>query len=92
LQEDAKGCANVSSENNAPDIVVDEDLWHIDVVCRFFGGSKPLNAATVYRNIKSGRIPPPIKTGPGSARWIPAECRAARDAMIAERNESTTTT
>jgi predicted DNA-binding transcriptional regulator AlpA len=62
-----------------------DDLWHIDLVCRFFGGTKPLNAATVYRNIKLGRIPAPIKTGPGSARWIPSECRAAREAMVAER-------
>jgi predicted DNA-binding transcriptional regulator AlpA len=44
---------------------------------RFFGGTKPLNASTVYRHIKAGRIPAPIKISAGCSRWSLAECEAA---------------
>jgi predicted DNA-binding transcriptional regulator AlpA len=47
----------------------------------FFGGSKPLNASTVYRHIKAGRIPRPIKISAGCSRWSLAECEAALQRM-----------
>jgi predicted DNA-binding transcriptional regulator AlpA len=47
----------------------------------FFGGTKPLNASTVYRQIKAGRIPPPIKISAGCSRWSLAECEAALQRM-----------
>jgi predicted DNA-binding transcriptional regulator AlpA len=37
-------------------------------VCRFFGGSRPINAATLYRGIRKGRYPKPVHVGPGSSR------------------------
>ena len=36
-------------------------------VCRFFGS---LNASTLYRGIRQGRYPRPVKVGPGSSRWL----------------------
>ena len=30
-------------------------------VCRFFGGSRPLNPATLYRGIRAGHFPKPVK-------------------------------
>jgi hypothetical protein len=46
-----------------PRVTPEPDLfatgWDIHVVCKFFGGSKPLDPATVYRGIKDGRIPTP---------------------------------
>jgi predicted DNA-binding transcriptional regulator AlpA len=45
-------------------------------VSLFFGGTKPLHAATVYRHIRAGLIPPPIHVG-GCSRWSLAECEAA---------------
>ena len=54
-------------------------------VCRFFGGSRPIDPATLYRGIRKGRYPQPVKVGPGSSRWLRAECEAAFQAMVAER-------
>jgi predicted DNA-binding transcriptional regulator AlpA len=54
-------------------------------VCRFFGGTKPLDPATLYRGIRKGRYPRPIKVGPGSSRWLRIECEAALAAMAEGR-------
>jgi len=32
-----------------------DDLLDRDGVCRFFGGAKPIDPSTLYRNIKAGR-------------------------------------
>jgi predicted DNA-binding transcriptional regulator AlpA len=50
-------------------------------VCRYFGGSKPINTATLYRGIRQGRFPKPIRVG-GSSRWLREECEAALQAMV----------
>jgi predicted DNA-binding transcriptional regulator AlpA len=68
------------------DATSDEVIWDKATVCAFFGGSKPLNAATLYRGIAEGRYPKPFHPSPGMSRWIPAECRSARDALVAERS------
>lgn len=54
-------------------------------VCRLFGGTRPINAATLYRGIKVGKFPRPVKIGPGSSRWLRQECEAALAAMVAGR-------
>jgi predicted DNA-binding transcriptional regulator AlpA len=53
--------------------------------CAFFGGTRPLNPATLYRGIRKGRYPKPVKIGPGSSRWLRSECEAALQAMIGGR-------
>jgi predicted DNA-binding transcriptional regulator AlpA len=53
-------------------------------VCRMFGGSKPINAATLYRGIRAGRFPRPIRIG-GSSRWLRDECEAVLQTMIEGR-------
>jgi predicted DNA-binding transcriptional regulator AlpA len=60
------------------------DLLDRDATCRFFGGSKPLNAATLYRGIRKGRYPKPVKIG-GSSRWLRCECMDALERMIEGR-------
>jgi predicted DNA-binding transcriptional regulator AlpA len=50
-------------------------------VCRYFGGSRPINPATLYRGIRQGRYPQRIKVG-GSSRWLRAECEAALRLMV----------
>jgi predicted DNA-binding transcriptional regulator AlpA len=37
------------------------DLLDRREVCRFFGGSRPLNPATLYRGIRQGHFPKPVK-------------------------------
>ena len=53
-------------------------------VCRFFGGNRPIDAATLYRGIRQGRYPQPVKVG-GSSRWLQSECEASLQAMIEVR-------
>jgi predicted DNA-binding transcriptional regulator AlpA len=61
------------------------DLLDRVEVCRFFGGTRPLNPATLYRGIRVGRYPAPVKVGPGSSRWLRAECEAALRVMAEGR-------
>jgi predicted DNA-binding transcriptional regulator AlpA len=53
--------------------------------CRFFGGSRPINPATLYRGIRDGRFPRPVHVGPGTSRWLREECEAALAAMVEAR-------
>jgi predicted DNA-binding transcriptional regulator AlpA len=62
-----------------------DDLLDRDATCRFFGGNRPINPATLYRGTKAGRYPAPIKVGPNTSRWLRSECEAALQAMIAGR-------
>jgi predicted DNA-binding transcriptional regulator AlpA len=50
-------------------------------VCRMFGGTKPINPATLYRHIRKGTFPKPIRVG-GSSRWLREECELALQAMV----------
>ena len=61
------------------------DLLDRVEVCRRFGGSKPIDPATLYRGIKAGRYPSPIKVGPNSSRWLRSEVDAALAAMVEAR-------
>jgi predicted DNA-binding transcriptional regulator AlpA len=61
------------------------DLLDRREVCRFFGGTRPLNPATLYRGIRRGHFPAPVKVGPGSSRWLRSECEAALQAMAEGR-------
>jgi predicted DNA-binding transcriptional regulator AlpA len=54
-------------------------------VCALFGGSRPIDASTLYRGIRAGRYPAPIKVGPGSSRWLRAEVEGVIAAMVARR-------
>lgn len=65
----------------------EDDLLDSKSVCRYFGGTRPIDPATLYRGIKKGRYPAPIHVGPGSSRWLRSECETALQAMIARRGE-----
>lgn len=60
------------------------DLLDRREVCRFFGGNRPLDPATLYRGIRQGRYPAPVKVG-GSSRWLRSELEAALKAMVEGR-------
>jgi predicted DNA-binding transcriptional regulator AlpA len=67
---------------------VDQDLKSrlLDrkAVQAFFGGTKPLHGATVYRHIRAG--PAPVKISAGCSRWSLAECEAALARMMGGSN------
>ena len=55
-------------------------------VCRLFGGTaKPIDPSTLYRGIRQGRYPRPVKVGPGASRWLLEECEAALQRMVEGR-------
>jgi hypothetical protein len=56
--------------------IEDDGLYDINIVRAFFGGSKPLNAATIYRGIPTF-YPPPTRVSPKTSRW---EGRALKEA------------
>jgi hypothetical protein len=61
------------------------DLLDIDAVCKFFGGTKPLHPATIYRGLGT-RYPRPIRVSPNVNRWSRMECELAlREIMEAPR-------
>jgi predicted DNA-binding transcriptional regulator AlpA len=53
-------------------------------VCSMFGGTKPIHPASLYRGIRQGRYPRPVKVG-ALSRWLKSECQAALEAMVAGR-------
>jgi predicted DNA-binding transcriptional regulator AlpA len=63
------------------------ELLDAKAVAAFFGGNRPLNLATLYRGIRHGRFPPPVRVG-GSSRWLRSECEAALSKMLEQRNDS----
>jgi predicted DNA-binding transcriptional regulator AlpA len=61
------------------------DLFDVKETCRFFGGTRPINAATLYRGVRLGRYPAPIRVGANTSRWLRSECEASLAAMMARR-------
>jgi predicted DNA-binding transcriptional regulator AlpA len=64
------------------------DLLDVTTVCKFFGGSKPLDQSTLYRGIAANRYPRPIYVGAKAVRWLRSECEATLAAMIAARGSA----
>jgi predicted DNA-binding transcriptional regulator AlpA len=60
------------------------DLLDRRAVCRLLGGSRPINPSTLYRNIRRGLLPRPLKLG-GSSRWVRSEFEAALAALAVRR-------
>ena len=65
-----------------------EELLDLDAACLFIGGSRPINPATMYRGIKSGIYPPPVKIGPNLSRWRKCELAEAIERRIAARDSA----
>ena len=64
------------------------DLLDKVEVCRLFGGTRPIHPATLYRAIRAGRYPRPIKVG-RSSRWLREECTAVLQGMVEARASTT---
>ena len=64
----------------------DRDLLDARAVCALFGGTQPIHQSTLYRGIRAGRYPEPLKIGPKTNRWKACECAAVLARLSAERN------
>jgi predicted DNA-binding transcriptional regulator AlpA len=56
---------------------MDDEYLDVKAACRFIGGTKPINPATLWRGVKAGRYSKPIKISPNAVRW--RRSRLARD-------------
>jgi predicted DNA-binding transcriptional regulator AlpA len=65
---------------------VADELLDVYATCRFLGGSRPINPATLWRGVKKKRYSAPIKIGPQSVRWRKRELQADIERFIAERD------
>jgi predicted DNA-binding transcriptional regulator AlpA len=63
-----------------------DELLDMYEACRFIGGSKPINPATLWRGVKAGRFSKPIKIGVQAVRWRRSELAADIERMAAERD------
>lgn len=64
-----------------------DDLITIQTACELIGGREsPITPSTLYRGIKSGRFPAPIKLGAGTSRWRRSEIIAMLERAAAERD------
>jgi len=60
----------------------DDGLYDLDAVCRYFGGTKPLHPATIYRGIEAGRYPRPVRVSTNTNRWLGRELKVCRQALV----------
>jgi len=59
-----------------------EEMLAIREVCKFFGGAeRPLDQSTIYRWVRAGKLPPPVRMGPLTLRWRRADCQKTLDDM-----------
>jgi len=65
---------------------MNDDLLDVHAACKFLGGSRPINPATLWRGVKAGRYSRPIKVGAQAVRWRRNDLVADIDRMVAERD------
>jgi predicted DNA-binding transcriptional regulator AlpA len=65
----------------------DDDHLDISVVCAVMGGSRPLHQGTIYRAVRAGEFPHPVKLGKKTNRWLKAEVAGVIAKRISERNQ-----
>jgi predicted DNA-binding transcriptional regulator AlpA len=64
-----------------------EGMLTLQEVCRFFGGDgKPLNQATIYRWVQTGKLAPPVRFGRTLQRWKRSDCQKTIDNMMHPAN------
>jgi predicted DNA-binding transcriptional regulator AlpA len=75
------------NDHKSPTAADDLTMLDVEETCRFFGGQKsPIDPSTLYKGIKTGKYPPPVKQGTKTSRWVLGQCRAALLKIIAEQS------
>ena len=64
----------------------DDELLDEAATCRFFGGTKPIHPATLWRGVKKGRYSKPIHISDQAVRWRRSDLQADIARMVAERD------
>ena len=62
--------------------MTDPDLIDVNELARMFGG---VSKATIWRGVRDGRFPRPIKLGPYISRWLRREAQTHLEKLLAER-------
>lgn len=66
-----------------------DDLVDQPTACQIIGGTNsPIHGSTLWRGVRAGRYPAPIKVGPGSNRWRVSELSAMLERAAAERERA----
>jgi predicted DNA-binding transcriptional regulator AlpA len=69
--------------------IKDDDLVSLDIACEVIGGKQsPIAPSTLYRGIRLGKFPKPLKIGPGTNRWRLSELKAVLDKAADARWEA----
>jgi predicted DNA-binding transcriptional regulator AlpA len=63
-----------------------DERLDVKAACAFIGGSRPIDPATLYRGVQTGRFSKPIPIGKQGRRWLRSELQADLDRMAAERD------
>jgi predicted DNA-binding transcriptional regulator AlpA len=67
-------------------VELSSDLVDETIACRLIGGEiSPIHRSTLWRGVKSGRYPKPIKVGLGTNRWRASELIAVVERAAAAR-------
>jgi predicted DNA-binding transcriptional regulator AlpA len=53
--------------------MTDTELLDAKATCALIGGTRPINPATLWRGVKAGIYPEPIKITPNANRWRRSE-------------------
>lgn len=65
------------------------DLVDEAAACRIIGGEHtPIHRATLWRGVKAGRYPAPLKIGPAMNRWRVSELQGVIERAAAERDQA----
>ncbi len=67
--------------------MAEDELLDSKAACAFIGGTRPINAATLYRGVKQGIYPRPIHVAPNVSRWRKSELAEALQRRIAMRDQ-----
>jgi predicted DNA-binding transcriptional regulator AlpA len=62
-----------------------DDLLDLRATCALIGGVRPIHQSTLYRNVRKGIYPAPIRATPGSSRWLRVEVEAVLRKMVEGR-------
>jgi predicted DNA-binding transcriptional regulator AlpA len=79
--------SKTAAQGEAPSYPATIEFWDRPAVLKFFGGSRPLHVSTLYRGLRDGTYPKPVRVSGSAVRWLRSECEAAAQRMIAARDE-----